>query len=999
MAVAFSLVITHGQAGRVELITRSTTHPVRKGSGSNVGAPEVSGDGRFILFLNAGGNGLSSFSNIAPIASVPNLYLMDRQSGAVELVSMGFDGLPANEAVVNFQMSTNTRRILFETRASNIMTNDSNGQNDVFIRDLDLRKTILVTATTNNVAARSGGKDAVMSADGSRVAFFSNSSDLDAGPFGGVLFRDLTVNTNVFFGNAQNFVSSRDSNISEDGNVVVFNCNADLSTGLPYSTMVANLYDARIHKYALVGDPGGTTFPPVLSGDGRYVFYDTTNKIVRFNVATKQREDVITDDAERPQPIASSYDGTTLVFFAGGGAIWKESSGLRSLPPVPVGEPGLDPVRSMELSRDGKFVVFVADAPERVGSRAGRQIYFYDIEGNSLKKISTDNDGLGVRDEGPPDPAIAADGSVVVFSAVSEVMDAEGLDEALNLFAWDRASGSAELLTRAQVNEFENTDGGDSNFSERDAISDDGQKIVYASTAAAGAGDTNGTWDIFLLDRATGARRLLSVRGDGTTGNAASYRPIISGNGQFVAFLSAATNLLAEGGPTLGLYIFDFQTGSLRLAAPMINTKAFKTFARPWYNFSRDGRYLAFVTPAGLDARDTNLLSDVYVYDTSSGAASLISYSVDGTVAGSGDSMFPAISPDGKYVAFRSAANNLGQQTGFPAPVFVRTLQTGVLRKASPSGSNSSLFPTPIQFDRASSRVVFNAPGAAPEEGTTTFKSFNVVSGVVTNVCTNCVDAALSEDGQWSAFIRRDTNGYRSLLMQDLATKEERRLTTNTPCYFPRISTNGDFVVFQCLGALLTNDVNGTADIYYYNRVTGTTNLVSARAGLAANGPSLRPMLSADNSFVLFRSMASDLVANDFNDAADLFVAFLPQADSDHDGLDDAWELTEFGTLNGDGAADLDGDGLPDRQEFLAGTDPKAGDSVVRVAIVRPEAAGVRVAWKAVPGRAYRLQGSADLRGAWQDLMQPVIASSSDMEIVLAKPAAASGFYFRLVAE
>jgi hypothetical protein len=108
IGLALSLTLAQAQVGRIELLTRSAAHPARRGSGSDVAAPEVSGDGRFVLFLSAGPN---SFSNNVPASAVPNLYLMDRQNGAVELVSGGFDGLPANDGVVNFQMSASGRRV------------------------------------------------------------------------------------------------------------------------------------------------------------------------------------------------------------------------------------------------------------------------------------------------------------------------------------------------------------------------------------------------------------------------------------------------------------------------------------------------------------------------------------------------------------------------------------------------------------------------------------------------------------------------------------------------------------------------------------------------------------------------------------------------------------------------------------------------------------------------------------------------------------------------
>src|SRR5207245_10734441 len=116
-------------------------------------------------------------------------------------------------------------------------------------------------------------------------------------------------------------------------------------------------------------------------------------------------------------------------------------------------------------------------------------------------------------------------------------------------------------------------------------------------------------------------------------------------------------------------------------------------------------------------------------------------------------------------------------------------------------------------------------------------------------------------------------------------------------------------------------------------------------------------VLGPDGRTRVSQIFASDLVAVDFNDRRDVFVLKLGGIDADHDGMDDDWEMAYFGTLARDGTGDFDGDGMTDLQEFLAGTDPTNGGSVLRVmTLTSVRGVGTAILWSAVEGRAYRVQ-------------------------------------------
>lgn len=115
------------------------------------------------------------------------------------------------------------------------------------------------------------------------------------------------------------------------------------------------------------------------------------------------------------------------------------------------------------------------------------------------------------------------------------------------------------------------------------------------------------------------------------------------------------------------------------------------------------------------------------------------------------------------------------------------------------------------------------------------------------------------------------------------------------------------------------------------------------------------------------------------NRSSDVFVVRLgsgPAADSDEDGLPDDWEVTYFNSLVRDGSGDWDNDGLNDRAEYLAGTDPTNEGSAFRVLTLTAVGGdGVTVVWSATAGRTYRVQFKDTVDAPWTDLPGDVTAS------------------------
>ncbi len=243
--------------------------------------------------------------------------------------------------------------------------------------------------------------------------------------------------------------------------------------------------------------------------------------------------------------------------------------------------------------------------------------------------------------------------------------------------------GSLELITEA-------VDGGASDGeSIGSALSSDGQYVAFSSSATnLVAGDTNDESDVFVRDTVTGITTRVSVATDSTEADDTSSAAAISSDGRYVTFYSEATNLVA--GDTNGepdVFVRDtFAATTTRVSIASDGSQADGTFPSSFYPaISGDGRYITFASYASnLVAGDTNGCSDVFVRDTVAGTTTRVSVTTAGTEASGGDSTYSAISSDGVYITFSSRATNLvvGDTNGY-SDVFVRNTATDLTQRIS----------------------------------------------------------------------------------------------------------------------------------------------------------------------------------------------------------------------------------------------------------------------------------------------------------------------------
>ncbi|TLM76680.1 MAG: hypothetical protein FDZ75_09580, partial [Actinobacteria bacterium] len=249
-------------------------------------------------------------------------------------------------------------------------------------------------------------------------------------------------------------------------------------------------------------------------------------------------------------------------------------------------------------------------------------------------------------------------------------------------------AGAALPLARASVTATGAQAGGESGLP---SLSSDGTYVAFESSAPnLVLNDTNLVPDIFVKNTVTGTVTRASVASDGQQAGSASQQPAISATGRYVAFESYAANLVSgDTNGTWDVFVKDTATGGvIRVSTATSGAEANAgSYAAA---ISADGRYVAFESDASnLVPGDTNGKIDVFVKDTVDGDITLVS-SAAGGLAGDSESYAPAVSGDGRYVAFESLSTNLvpGDTNG-KRDVFVKDMQAGTVTRVSVDASGT----------------------------------------------------------------------------------------------------------------------------------------------------------------------------------------------------------------------------------------------------------------------------------------------------------------------
>jgi Tol biopolymer transport system component len=351
----------------------------------------------------------------------------------------------------------------------------------------------------------------------------------------------------------------------------------------------------------------------------------------------------------------------------------------------------------VSLSADGRYAAFQSFATNLVpgDTNAVQDIFVRDFALGTTTRVSVDSSG--VQSNGQSEwAAISADGRFVAFSSLGNNLVPGDTNANPDVFVHDMQTGVTERVSVDSAG-LQASLGGDA-----PALSADGRYVAFESSSAdLVAGDTNGSEDVFVHDRLTGATACVSVDSAGVQGNGQSEQPALSANGRLVAFASMATGLVA--GDTNGredIFLHDRQTGAterLSLSDGGVQGNLDCRFAR----ISADGNCVAFSSSATtLVNGDTNGLSDMFVHNRLAGTTVRVSVDSSGNES-NGASLFQApVSADGRYVAFQSAASNLvAGDTQLATDIFVHDCLTGTtirvsVDSAGQESNSNSFFPS-----------------------------------------------------------------------------------------------------------------------------------------------------------------------------------------------------------------------------------------------------------------------------------------------------------------
>src|SRR5690606_33451585 len=216
-----------------------------------------------------------------------------------------------------------------------------------------------------------------------------------------------------------------------------------------------------------------------------------------------------------------------------------------------------------------------------------------------------------------------------------------------------------------------------------------GRYVAFTSGASnLVGGDTNGVSDVFVHDRRTGRTTLVSRSTAGVQGNNFSTGAAISADGRYVAFGSFASNLVpGDTNGTWDVFVHDRQTGvTTRVSVDSNGTEGNLPSSSP--AISADGRFVAFQSDStNLVPNDSNAATDVFLHDRQTGSTVRASIAANGADP-NGSSTGASLSATGRFIAFGSSASNLVPgDTNAAGDVFVYDRQTGTTSRVSVNSS------------------------------------------------------------------------------------------------------------------------------------------------------------------------------------------------------------------------------------------------------------------------------------------------------------------------
>ncbi len=760
----------------------------------------ISGDGRYVV--------LSARSSGTADGHFHEIYVIDRSLQTIRSLISRPASVAANGSLYSASVSGDGRYIAFASDDTQLVSGDSNGVADIFVVDMASGAIRRVSTTVSGQSANAASSAPAISHDGQSIAFASAASNLVPGDANGL--SDI-------------FVVRLDTNNIE-----------------------------RVSVDVNGSDTNGSSDAPALSGDGRFVVYqstatnivpthsnhtrgtaDSTSQIFLRDRLTGRNESVSAFELATTLRVTNS----TIVFNTGTEAVSGNVTVHNSL--LAGNSVGFD---LGPKSASAGFNIYASASPTATTSITDRQNNDTALRLGPLTALADLPPGYPLLQG---NPAIDSGASQAVATSDQwnrlrikpDVGALEALTGAISgrVFAdlnGNRLRDDGEPGLSDELVFIDSNNDGLRQTSERSqpTLNDSDNDFVDKTGQYSFEHVTPGTIvvrssvpDEWLAT----AMPTLRVTSGSVQGNGASTSPVIGPSGNTIAFLSSSTNFAANDDARPNVFVYSRMDGSLE-------------------KIPIEGANLQVLDMAGPQDRWVLVRNDtgVYLWDQQLRSLRAISVSSSGQLANA-HSDSATISDDGRWIAFSSFASNLvaGDSDAF-ADIFLVDLSLNTI----------------ISVSRQATGRLGNNDSESP-----------VISG----------------DGRFVAFVSDasnlvagDTNALGDIFVYDTTAQSIRRVNTSSSgaeangfTYPPQISGNGRSVLFQSLASnLVEGDLNTASDLFVYDLETGSIERLNIPWLSASQVTSVFPSISFDGQYVTFEATAGQLNHRDATASRNVFV-------------------------------------------------------------------------------------------------------------------------------
>lgn len=897
-------------AGVIQQVTGRDSVSAAGGAGDSF-EPMITPDGRYILFASTANNLVTNggSGHASPFPARVNVFRRDRQNGTTTLVSQNLAGVGGNADSIPTALSSDGRYALFESAASDLVAGDTNGVNDVFVRDILNHVTLLVSVSTNGGMANNVSRGSTMTPDGRFVAFTSEGNNLvpaDTNGVADVFVRDLQTGTTTLASigalpsTQRRMLSAESPEITPDGRYVAFFSTVPDSSGV-YARgdiYVRDLMSSTTTwaSQGVADALGGTntiSFNHHLSTNGQFVVFQastnakyfsstSTSSILRFDQVTGITRVIHTNayvqgsQIDLLRGLDLTPDGNLITFIARTNStdnlilLWNATAQTTSL--ISANTNGLFTVGSFNdwpaIDSAGASVAFLSAATDLVTNSVapGYHLYRRDLLTGVTSLVDATPAGGGGTINPSTQPKLSGAGHLVAFEAADGHLMPKDNNHSSDVFVRDVLAGTTELISAHDPSLPGLRVGQGPNEIVAQSASADGRFIVFTGDYEDPASGSVNLWqNVFVRDMVLGTNLLVSLGLSGAAANNLSSEPVISGNGRYVVFTSSASNLVpGDTNNVTDVFLADLRTGALSLVSVNLAGTGPGNQASFAPSISADGRFIVFTSLATTLSAGGNIATGgLFIRDTQLARTTKLNPS---------GVRLSALTPDGRYLAYLNSSGLVSVWDCLAAKLLgTYPVKVGVTSLAiSPDGN---------QIVCADGR-----PGVTLIDRIA--NSTNQLSGFRSFPVSN-PRLSFSAEGRFLVYAATPASLLNSnniqVFLYDGQTKSEKLLSTVYGTNLaatgrsdaPDVNADGRLIVFRSTATnLLAQAVDGSwPQLYLFDRITGTTALLTTNslAGTPADGRSLRPFFTPDGHTLLFQSWASDLLSQTSQHSGEVF--------------------------------------------------------------------------------------------------------------------------------